>query len=327
MTRFLQNCKKIFGLKIVECRNSDLITPYYLALLMNQTDVLGWFRELEIKLVLPHVQTHNILTYKLIASSTFVDWTCQSHYSIRYSALARIKMIKCLNRYSSSSEKDMNSASVALKRIKFNILMICLFSWIRYNNKKEFEYNRMIEKLNRNTKQIRKYCDQSQGQTSGDNPVNVFFTSKCSRFYRFLSLHILYTNRIRKSYRKRWRNAYDIYEQYLYFGFNEQFFVRQLFCDNINFELTGEKCNVYPFLATTAERFHYMNVLHERNDLHMFWVLLKINLHQVFNYSKFEQMLLNNHEKLLEDNLIAAGKALNSLKANLVHQKHELQVH
>lgn len=135
MILFLKTCKTFFGLEILQCLNSDSITPYYLASLTKQTGVMKWFRELEINLVLPNVLIHNVLTHTMIESSKFMDWTCQIQYSLRYSALARVKMIKCLNGYRSSSLKTMTNSFDFISIFKMNTLWICLSTWIKYESK------------------------------------------------------------------------------------------------------------------------------------------------------------------------------------------------
>ncbi|XP_071177855.1 ankyrin-3-like [Mytilus edulis] len=95
---FLNICKHLFGVNILNCRDSNDITLYYMAHIYNQDHVMEWMDSLEVHNYRPSADIESFLLYNIIANYKIrkeFHWSCRLHYSYRYMHIFRLVYKRC----------------------------------------------------------------------------------------------------------------------------------------------------------------------------------------------------------------------------------------
>ncbi|VDI64571.1 Hypothetical predicted protein, partial [Mytilus galloprovincialis] len=96
--QFLKICKHLYGVNILNCRDSNNITLYYLAHIYSQDHVTDWMDSIGVHMDSPPPEVESLVLYNIIdnyQSRKRVHWSCRLHYSYRYMHVFRLVYKRC----------------------------------------------------------------------------------------------------------------------------------------------------------------------------------------------------------------------------------------
>lgn len=112
----------IFGAQSIYCKDRFNVSPYYLAQIYGQTEIVRWIQNLQIQSEPPAQIVQNILTYNLIANHLTLsqfDWACFQDYNFKYRALLRNQAVTCISRLPSERIHYKNTYNTTTIEILF----------------------------------------------------------------------------------------------------------------------------------------------------------------------------------------------------------------
>ncbi|CAG2189082.1 unnamed protein product [Mytilus edulis] len=96
--QFLKICKHLYGVNILNCRDSNNIILYYLAHIYNQDHVTEWMDSIEVHMDPPPPEVESVLLYNIIDNYKIrkrFHWSCRLHYSYRFMHVFRLVYKRC----------------------------------------------------------------------------------------------------------------------------------------------------------------------------------------------------------------------------------------
>ncbi|VDI83508.1 Hypothetical predicted protein [Mytilus galloprovincialis] len=97
--QFLKICKHLFGVNILNCRDSNNITLYYLAHIYNQAHVTEWMDSIGVHMdPPPPPEVESLVLYNIIDNYKIrkrFHWSCRLQYSYRYMDVFRLVYKRC----------------------------------------------------------------------------------------------------------------------------------------------------------------------------------------------------------------------------------------
>lgn len=96
--KFLRLCKDLFGVSILNCRDSNDINPYYLAHIYNHDHIIEWLDILGVQMSLPSPEVESILLYNIVVNYKIrkqVHFTCRLHYRLTHMHIFRYVFKRC----------------------------------------------------------------------------------------------------------------------------------------------------------------------------------------------------------------------------------------
>ncbi|CAC5364565.1 unnamed protein product [Mytilus coruscus] len=193
LLKFLKRVHSIFGTQSIYCRDRFNVSPYYLAQIYGQTEIVRWIQTLQIKSKPPAQIVQNILIYNLISNyltlSQF-DWTCFQDYNFKYRVLLRNQAVKFISRVPLERIHYKNMHNVSAIEIWFTSIYFDFIESMAVNRDSEtvkiMDITQRIPKKNKAFAQLYSLYHISQFSNSIRRQLLLFGIDDGEFFYRRL---------------------------------------------------------------------------------------------------------------------------------------------